>query len=204
MLDSPEANASSALDSLRFASGRSLSRKVLAVGRVFIIRHKIYLNSMDTQTIQEIQRITQEFLSKLGIEANSVVELGESEIVQIKVSPKNSEESLGILIGYHGETLNAIQTILSLIANRGREKWIRILVDVDDYRVKHSENLKALVLRTVEKARFLKEPVALLPMSAFDRRIVHLVVSEFEDMESASMGEDPERRVIIKPVARDK
>lgn len=156
---------------------------------------------MDTQTIQQIQGTTQELLSKLGVEANSVVEIGEEEIVKINILPKDPEQSLGILIGYHGETLKAMQTILSMMANRGREDWIKILVDVDDYRVRHSEDLKVLAQRTAEKARFLKEPVALSPMAAFDRRIIHLAVSEIPDVESESMGEEPERRVVIKPKA---
>ena len=155
---------------------------------------------MDTQAIQTTQEMTQKLLSRLNIKAGSVVELGDSGIVQVSITPQGQEEGLGILIGHHGETLNAIQTILSMIVNRGREEWMRILVDVDNYRLKQQDNLRSLAQRMAEKAIFLKEPVALSPMTSFDRRVVHMAISEIEGVESESIGEGSERKVVIKPL----
>lgn len=154
---------------------------------------------MDTRTIQEIQKTTEELLDKLMVSASVMVEVDESKIVKVKISPLSEAASLGTLIGYHGETLLALQLILSLIVNRDREEWLRLTVDVDEYRVKREQSLNELAKRTMEKARFLNEPVPLYPMPAADRRIIHLAVEEVPDLESESVGEGRQRRVVIKP-----
>lgn len=155
--------------------------------------------SMDTKTVQEIRDTTKKVLELLNVKAEPVVEVDESEVVKINISPAEPEQSLGILIGHRGEVLDALQLILALIVNQKREEWLRLLVDVDDYRKRHEESLRALAQRSAEKARFLKEPVALSPMSAYNRRVIHLAISEIPNMESESVGEEPERRVVIKP-----
>lgn len=154
---------------------------------------------MDTQTITAIQKLTAELLNQLEVPAESVVEMDESEVIKINILPQNPEESLGILIGFHGETLKSLQSILALMINKDREDWYKIAVDVGEYRLRHEENLRALARRTAEKALFLKEPVALSPMSAYDRRIIHLQITETKGVTSESMDEGRERRVIVKP-----
>lgn len=154
---------------------------------------------MNTETLQEIQTITDQLIQKLDVQARSIIEVDESNVVKIKIEALNPDESLGVLIGHHGDTLQALQIVFSLIINRSRQERLKIAVDVDEYRRRYEENLRALARRSAEKALFLKEPVSLMPMSPSDRRIIHLAVSEIEGATSESAGEDRQRRVVIKP-----
>ena len=154
---------------------------------------------MDTQTITDIQKLTEDLLTYLDAAAKPVVEVDESEVIKINISPENREENLGVLIGFRGETLRSLQTILALMVNRDHEDWYKIAVDVGGYRLLHDEKLRALAQRTAEKTLFLKEPVVLLPMSAYERRVIHLQIAETKGVMSESTGEGRERRVVVKP-----
>ncbi|MBU0709002.1 KH domain-containing protein [Patescibacteria group bacterium] len=153
---------------------------------------------MDTQLVAEAQQTAQELLGLLGIPVDVVVEIDQDEVIRINLSSKD-QENIGILIGYHGATLHSLQLILALVINRGRDDWFRVQVDIDGYRKKREDALTSLARRTMEKAKFLGEEIALPPMNSFDRRIVHLAVSETDGVVSESVGEEPRRRVVIKP-----
>lgn len=156
---------------------------------------------MDTRTIQEIQSRVNELIERLNLDVESTVEVGESQVVEINLSPTSEEENLGILIGRGGETLHALQLILALMINTPREDddWLQIVVDVDGYRQQREDSLRALALRMAEKCQFLGEPVPLRPMHAADRRIVHLTLAEEDKIETESTGDGRSRRVVIKP-----
>ncbi len=156
---------------------------------------------MNTQFLEEVENLTKELLALLKVEAPVVVEIGVEGVVEINIGQESEagEGELGLLIGYRGTTLRSLQTILSLIVNRQRERWVKLLVDIGGYRKHHIEALQALARRSAEKARFLKEEVMLPPMNSFDRRIIHLTIAEMPDMISESAGEEPRRRVIIRP-----
>lgn len=157
---------------------------------------------MDTKTIQQIQQQVDQLLNHLNLTEviESTVEVGESQIVQINLLPLDEEENLGILIGRGGETLHALQLLLALMINRGREEWLQVAVDVDGYRDQREESLRNLALRMAEKCRFLDEPIPLRPMFAADRRIVHITLSEVSGVATESTGEGRGRRVVVKPV----
>lgn len=156
---------------------------------------------MDTKTIQQIQQTVNELIERLELKIESTVEVGESQVVKINLTPTSEDENLGILIGRGGETLNALQLILALMINTKREDddWLRISVDVDGYREQREDSLRSLALRMAEKCQFLGEPVPLRPMHAADRRIVHITLAQEETVETESTGEGRSRRVVIKP-----
>ena len=157
-------------------------------------------SDMIPQLVTKTQQITEEILGRMGIPAEVMVEVGEDEVLKVNISAlPDNDEGLGILIGYRGSTLRSLQLVLGLIINKGREDWTPVVVDVGDYKKNHEETLRSLARRTMEKARFLKEPVSLSPMNAYDRRIIHLEVAEVEDMISESVGEEPRRRVVVRP-----
>ncbi len=157
---------------------------------------------MDTKTIQQIQSKTDELLANLGIEGVcSVIEVDESQVVKINITTDSEEDqqNLGILIGRGGETLQSLQLILALIINKDRPEWLQIAVDIDGYRGQREEALRALALRLAEKVKFLNEPLPVRPMSAMDRRIIHLTLSEVSGVETESTGEGRARHIVIKP-----
>lgn len=112
-------------------------------------------------------------------------------------------EGLGSIIGRRGETLDAIQYLTGLVANRLEGDYLRVTVDCGDYRTKRKETLEALANKLA--AQVLKTNVSktLEPMNPFERRVIHATVSEIEGVSSASIGEEPNRRVVItSPTAR--
>lgn len=104
---------------------------------------------------------------------------------------------MGLLIGRKGETLNAVQFLLGLIVNRDREDKIRVLLDVEDYRLKREESLKSLALKLSDKVKRTRRSVVMRPMSPQERRIVHTVLQNDPNIVTFSQGEEPNRKVVI-------
>jgi spoIIIJ-associated protein len=119
----------------------------------------------------------------------------DSDGVFFKVNGKNP----GILIGKRGLTLNAIQSIVDKVVNKHNQKRIRVWVDIEGYLDTRRENLENMALRLAEKARRLGKPISLRQMNAYDRRIVHLALQDFSDVQTRSRGEGPMRKLVIFP-----
>jgi len=108
-------------------------------------------------------------------------------------------QEAGILIGHHGQTLEALQYLCNLAASRAEEHGPRILLDVEGYRKRRAEALTKLANRMAERAMRTGEPVALEPMSAQERRVIHLALQQQAGVTTVSEGEEPFRRVVIQP-----
>lgn len=108
-------------------------------------------------------------------------------------------DDLGILIGRRGQTLDSLQYITSLAVNRQGGEWIRINLDIGDYRAKREESLRSLAQRAAMKVESSGRRVALDAMNAAERRIVHQELQEFGGVTTQSEGQEPYRRVIILP-----
>ena len=108
-------------------------------------------------------------------------------------------DDLGILIGRRGQTLDSLQYITSLAVNRQGGEWMRINLDIGEYRAKREETLRSLAQRAAMKAESSNRRVALDPMNAAERRIVHQELQGFPGVITQSEGQDPYRRVIILP-----
>lgn len=106
-------------------------------------------------------------------------------------------EGLGALIGRRGETLDSLQYLTALAANRGDDNYYRITVDCENYREKRISTLEGLAKRIAEKVVRTGRSQHLEPMNPFERRVIHAAVSEIEGATSSSIGEEPNRRVII-------
>lgn len=106
-------------------------------------------------------------------------------------------ERVGILIGLHGETLNAIQFLMSLVINGKLENHRGVIFDVENYRERQAEKLENLAMRMAEKCRRTHRRVTLSPMNAAERRIIHITVEKVKGVTSYSEGNEPHRRVVI-------
>jgi spoIIIJ-associated protein len=106
-------------------------------------------------------------------------------------------ENLGLLIGRRGETLAALQLLVSLIVSHRTKHRMRIIVDAENYRERREENLRSLALRVAQQVRNYRRSIALEAMPPHERRIVHLALSESTDISTESIGEGEERRVVI-------
>ncbi|EDO0838862.1 protein jag [Listeria monocytogenes] len=125
-----------------------------------------------------------------------VEEVGKDVKLQIK------GDSLGMLIGKHGQTLNALQYLTQLIANKTTSQYKNIIVNVGDYRERRHETLVIIANKMADKALKTKRAVHLEPMPSFERKIIHAILSENEQIETHSEGRDPYRYIVIKPVRK--
>ena len=106
-------------------------------------------------------------------------------------------ENMSLLIGRRGETLDALQYLTSLNINRGREEYLRISIDTENYRAKREEALRKLAVRMAGRAKKSGRRVALEPMNPYERRILHSALQNDPEVTTHSEGEEPYRRVII-------
>ena len=108
-------------------------------------------------------------------------------------------EQIGGVIGRRGETLDAIQYLASLVANRGEGEYIRLSIDSGNYREKRARTLEALARKLANQAVRTGRSITLEPMNPYERRIIHTAVQEVEGATSFSVGQDLDRRVVIAP-----
>lgn len=144
--------------------------------------------------------IADNFLSKvlnsMNISAVNVVKKeGDSLIIDIK---DISSTDMGILIGKRGNTLDSIQYLLSLVVNKNKDNYIKVVVDAEGYRAKREETLIRLANKMAEKAKYVKRPIKLEPMNPYERRIIHSALQNIQGITTYSEGEEPYRRVVIQ------
>lgn len=106
-------------------------------------------------------------------------------------------ENLGLLIGRRGETLSALQLLVSLIVSHRTKHRMRIIVDAENYRERREENLRSLALRVAQQVRNYRRSIALEAMPPHERRIVHIALADSKDISTESIGEGDARRVVI-------
>ena len=106
-------------------------------------------------------------------------------------------EDLGILIGKHGQTLDAIQYLTNLVANKEVHRRCQIVVDVENYRSRREETLIQLAHRLGAKVRRTRQKIALEPMNAFERKIIHLALQNEKNIKTDSEGQEPYRHIVI-------
>ena len=106
----------------------------------------------------------------------------------------------GMMIGYRGETLNALQTILSSIANNGSDEKIKLILDIENYRAKREKVLEELAQKVAKTVLKTGKSVTLEPMTPYERKIIHNALQSFEKIENHSIGEGDNRRVVISKI----
>ena len=154
-------------------------------------------------------RVTVRELSPLEKAENFLKEIFSSMHLDVKMEREDKEESyifnlvgenLGILIGKHGQTLDALQYLTNLAANRGLlEEKIRIILDVENYRSRREETLRRLAVRLADKVRRTGEKVMLEPMNRHERKIIHTALQNDSRVVTYSAGNEPYRKVVIEP-----
>lgn len=133
-------------------------------------------------------------MDAFGLEAEIKCEESDS-IIKYSISG----DDLGIIIGRRGTTLQALRLVLSIAENKGEETKRFISLDIEDYRARLESLLASLAERMAEKAVREARPIALRPMTSYERKIVHESLQDDPRVETESDGIDPERRVIIRP-----
>ena len=130
----------------------------------------------------------------LKIEAVSEL-VSEGDKIEINVTAANSQS----VIGKHGATLDAIQTLAGAVANKGRDDYKRVVVDCENYRETRESTLNRLAENLASKAIRMERKIKLEAMNPYERRIIHAALSEFEGVKTESEGKEPNRYVVIVP-----
>jgi len=148
----------------------------------------------DPQAAETAKKTLQDLLRLLEMEAT--VDLQEdSERILLDIKGDGS----GLLIGRKGQTLDALEYLINKIVHKDAEDKKRIVVDTENYRLRREDSLVQLAQRLAEKAKRLGRPVTISPMSAHDRRIIHLALQDDKTLRTWSTGSGLYRKVIISP-----
>lgn len=146
-------------------------------------------------TEDEIQSALSELLKMLQVEAKLTVVAESDDHYRVNIEAVES----GLLIGHHGDTINGLQLLLGVILYKKLGTWIRVILDVGDYRKAREENIREMVERIVTEVETTGQPVTLPFLSPLERRLVHVMAGEHETVISESFGEGRDRRVTIRP-----
>lgn len=143
-------------------------------------------------------QIAREYLEKvlaaMGVTADiQVTEQENGALIRLE------GEDLGIIIGRRGETLDALQYLTSLVANRGEGDYFRVTIDSGNFREKREKTLQNLAGKIASQAIRTGRSVTLEPMNPYERRIIHSAIQEIDGVNSTSSGEEPHRCVVVSP-----
>ncbi|MEM5767381.1 MAG: RNA-binding cell elongation regulator Jag/EloR, partial [Bacillota bacterium] len=141
--------------------------------------------------IEAAKKFLQDILDKMGLAVR--IETFNGDVTTINLWG----DDLGILIGKHGQTLDALQYLINLVANKHGDHRVRILLDVEDYRRRRTDTLKNLALRLAERVRRRGDEIALEPMTPQERKIIHMALQDNPYVYTVSEGDEPFRKIVI-------
>jgi spoIIIJ-associated protein len=144
------------------------------------------------------KEILEQLMAFLDFDVKVEIKAGETNRLNV-VGEGSEKESLGALIGRKGERLSALQHLVNLLLSKRVGEWTRILVDVEDYRGRRERQLRDLANRAAERVMETGKMLQLEPMPALERRWIHLALRDHERVATQSIGEEPNRRVVVLP-----
>jgi spoIIIJ-associated protein len=144
---------------------------------------------------ERVQELMQRIVDAAGVDATVDVHEADDGLHAEFVG-----EDLGLLIGHHGQTIDAIQHLAYRIACRGSEGRTRVLIDAAGYRERRAVALRAAADQAAEAAVHERRPVSLEAMSALERKVVHEHLKSRHDVETYSEGQEPDRRLVVAPL----
>ncbi len=144
--------------------------------------------------VELIKKFLSQVITNLGIDVNF-----ESNIRDKAININIYIDKSGLLIGKNGETLRALEILAKQKINQEYNCFIKLNLDIENYKLKRIENLERLAKKTAREVRSSKVEATLENMNSFERRIIHNVLTDFKGIKTLSEGEEPNRHVIIKP-----
>jgi spoIIIJ-associated protein len=151
----------------------------------------------ESELAGDVRELVERIADCIGVSARIDLDEDDETITVSCTGP-----DLGMLIGRHGQTIDAIQYLANAAMYRGHQDDRKaVVVDAAGYRARRRTSLEALAVRSAERALANVEPVELEPMTAVERKVVHLRLKEFDGVETTSEGTEPNRFVVIRPVS---
>jgi len=143
---------------------------------------------------ETVRSLLEGLLKHMGVRASVQVRVG-SDPITLDVSGHD----LGALIGWRGETLRALQSVTNVMVGKHLNEGERVIVDVERYRQRREHTVREIALRAARQVKMTGDAITLDAMQAFERRAIHLALEGDPDVTSSSIGEEPERRVVVGP-----
>jgi spoIIIJ-associated protein len=152
---------------------------------------------IDKKIIKSVLEISEELLKLMGVNASITADKDQgNEAVVINI---DSPDETGLLIGTKGENLLALQSVVGMITRQKTGGWVRVLVNVGNWREKQEEYLKSLAQQAASRAKETGDAQTLYNLNATQRRIIHLYLAEDNEVETESMGDGEDRFLIVRP-----
>ncbi len=143
----------------------------------------------------ELQTKIGEIFKFIGVSPDIDIQTDSEGVVNVGIEG----DDLNFLIGYRGESLDALQTLLGVMTFKETGAWETVVVDINGYRKQKQEKIEQIARSYIDKVRFFGKEMEMNIMSPAERRMVHAFVSTYDDVISESTGEGQNRRVVIKP-----
>jgi len=175
-------------------SGQYSSELLSELGDVSAVQGEMQeIETPSNEDVDVTVDVLQHILQYMNIRA--LVQVRSTDPLTLNIQGIN--ENLGLLIGRRGETLSALQLLVSLIVGHRTKHRMRIIIDAENYRERREENLRSLALRVAQQVRNYRRSIALEAMPPHERRIVHIALADSKDISTESIGEGEARRVVI-------
>ena len=139
------------------------------------------------------KKFLEDIFKQMGLEVLVEYRLAPEDTLEINLSGRE----MGVLIGKRGQTLDSLQYLTNLVVNRGEEKRFHVRVDTENYRSRRKETLESLAKNIAYKVKRTRKSMALEPMNAYERRIIHTTLQQDNFVMTKSEGEDPYRHVVV-------
>ncbi len=167
-----------------------------ARGSIAAERADLEASEASPEALAAGREILEELMRHLGFDVRIDVDAGDTSRLNV-VGNADSHEALGALIGRKGERLSALQHLVNLMLSRRMGEWTRVLVDVEDYRGRRERQLRDIANRAAARVQETGKMLQLEPMPALERRWIHLALRDHPDVATQSIGEEPNRRIVI-------
>jgi spoIIIJ-associated protein len=171
---------------------------VAARGSLAAERAELEAAEASPEALAAGKEILEELMRHLGFQVRVELETGDTSRLNV-VGDGNEKDALGALIGRKGERLSALQHLVNLMLSRRMGGWTRVLVDVEDYRGRRERQLRDLATRAAARVVETGKMLQLEPMPALERRWVHIALRENGSVATQSIGEEPNRRIVVLP-----
>ena len=178
------------------------TRGILGFGQQeAVVRVRVRQQAVAEDLLEEQAEVAAEFLEglleRMGIEAELDHHMADG-VMYVDILAGQEAEGMGLLIGRHGQTLDALQEIVRTAVQRQTGERCRVTVDVEDYRKRRRSQLAGKAREMAKRVGRTGRPERLEPMNPYERKIVHDAAAEVAGVETSSEGEEPERRVVIR------
>ncbi len=147
-------------------------------------------------TLELIKKLAEDLFALTGVSVNVSVEENEDDSYTVNL---DTPDETGLLIGFRGENINSIQTVLGIMVKGKTGEWVRIIVNVGDYRQKQEQKLEELANQSADRAIETNEAQPIYNLTAGQRRTIHMFLSKRDDILTESQGVEPERYLVVSP-----